>query len=90
MDFGATTDALLHVSRISDEFVSKVEDVVEVGQEMQVRIVKINEEKRQIGVTMQSQESDQKDDQREAGGKRRQRSQRSRGDRVAQMKVLAE
>jgi len=86
VDIGAATDALLHVSRLSDEFVSKVEDIVQVGQDVQVRIVKIDVEKRQVAVSMRSEEADQK----EAGGKRRQRPQRSGGDRAAQMKLLGE
>lgn len=90
VDIGAATDALLHVSRMSDEFVSKVEDIVQVGQEVQVRIVKIDEEKKQVAVSMRSEEADQKGDQRGAGGKRRQRPQRSSGDRAAQMKLLSE
>jgi len=90
VDIGAATDALLHVSRLSDEFVSKVEDIVQVGQDVQVRIVKIDAEKRQVAVSMRSEEADQKEDQRGAGGKRRQRPQRSGGDRAAQMKLLGQ
>lgn len=52
VDVGATTDGLLHVSQLSTEFVSDVSDIVKEGQEVQVRIVKIDSVKGQIGLSM--------------------------------------
>lgn len=70
VDIGASTDALLHVSRLSDEFVSNVEDVVKAGDEVQVRIVSVDEGKGQIAVSMRSEEADKKDAQRREGGRK--------------------
>jgi len=97
VDIGAATDALLHVSRLSVDFVSNVEDVVKAGQEVQVRIVEVNAEKNQVALSMLTVEEEEKakgakgggDD----GGKRKARPQRSQGDRrsqVATMKAVAD
>ena len=56
VDIGASTDGLLHVSQLSAEFVSDVSDVVSEGQEVEVRIVKIDAGKGQIGLSMMSEE----------------------------------
>lgn len=70
IDIGAATDALLHVSRLSDEFVSDVASIVKVGQEVSVRIVSADAEKGQVGVSMRSEEADAKDSKRRQGGSR--------------------
>lgn len=56
IDIGASTDGLLHVSQLSTEFVSDVNDVIKEGQEVEVRIVKIDSGKGQIGLSMISAE----------------------------------
>ena len=91
LDIGAQTDALLHVSRISDDFVSNVEDVVKAGDKITVRIVSVDADKGQIAVTARSEEAEKAASDRSAGGggRRRNRPQRSGGDREAQKKTLA-
>jgi len=88
LNIGATTDALLHVSRMSDDFVSNVEDVVKVGDVVTVRIANIDAEKNQVALTMRSQEAEDaaasKAQEGRGGGARRQRPKRSDGDREAQ------
>lgn len=89
LDIGAQTDALLHVSRLSDEFVSNVEDVVKQGQTVEVRIVSVDAEKGQIAVTMRSEAAEsQAADRQSSGGKRKDRPRRSGGDRGAQLASL--
>jgi len=56
VDIGAATDGLLHVSQLSAEFVSDVNDVVSEGQEVEVRIVKIDSGKGQIGLSLMTEE----------------------------------
>lgn len=90
LDIGAQTDALLHVSRLSDDFVSNVEDVVKAGDVVEVRIVSVDADKGQIAVTMRSEEAEaQAADRSSGGGRRKERPQRSGGDRQAQMAALA-
>jgi predicted RNA-binding protein with RPS1 domain len=89
VDIGAATDALLHVSRLSKEFVSNVEDVIKVGQAVNVRIASVDSEKNQVAISMISEE-DEKSAQaaRSGGGKRKERPQRSGGDRNAQVATM--
>ncbi|MFZ0285117.1 MAG: 30S ribosomal protein S1, partial [Terriglobales bacterium] len=57
IDIGGV-DALLHVSDISRSRVSKPADVLSVGQEVEVKILKIDIEKRRISVGMKQLEPD--------------------------------
>jgi small subunit ribosomal protein S1 len=62
-DYGAFVDiggvdALLHVSDISRSRVTKPADVLSVGQELEVRILKIDSEKRRISVGLKQLEPD--------------------------------
>lgn len=52
IDFGAFTDGLVHVSRLSDSFVKDVGSIVSVGQEVTVRLVEANTETGRISLTM--------------------------------------
>jgi len=57
IDIGGV-DALLHVSDISRSRVSKPADVLSVGQELEVKVLKIDSEKRRISVGMKQLEPD--------------------------------
>jgi small subunit ribosomal protein S1 len=57
VDIGGV-DALLHVSDISRSRVSKPADVLSVGQEIEVKVLKIDSEKRRISVGMKQLEPD--------------------------------
>jgi small subunit ribosomal protein S1 len=62
-DYGAfvdigSVDALLHVSDISRSRINKPSDVLSVGQEVEVKILKIDSEKRRISVGMKQLEPD--------------------------------
>ena len=62
-DFGAFVDiggvdALLHVSDISRSRINKPADVLSVGQEVEVKVLKIDSEKRRISVGMKQLEPD--------------------------------
>lgn len=52
IDFGAFTDGLVHVSRMSDNFVKDVGSFVSVGQEVKVRLIEANAETGRISLTM--------------------------------------
>lgn len=54
IDFGASTDGLVHISRLSDSFVKQVSDVVSIGQEVTVRILEANIETGRISLTMKA------------------------------------
>jgi elongation factor Ts len=52
VDFGAFTDGLVHVSRLSDSYVKDVGSIVSVGQEVKVRLVEANTETGRISLSM--------------------------------------
>ncbi|KAI3714649.1 hypothetical protein L6452_21607 [Arctium lappa] len=56
VDFGAFTDGLVHVSRLSDGYVKDVANVVSVGQEVKVKLVEANLETGRIALTMRESE----------------------------------
>jgi predicted RNA-binding protein with RPS1 domain len=56
IDIGAATDGLLHISQLASGFVADVSDVLKEGQELEVRIVRIDAEKNQVGLSMMSQQ----------------------------------
>eukprot|EP00520_Triparma_pacifica_P009855 CAMPEP_0118643548 /NCGR_PEP_ID=MMETSP0785-20121206/6452_1 /TAXON_ID=91992 /ORGANISM="Bolidomonas pacifica, Strain CCMP 1866" /LENGTH=413 /DNA_ID=CAMNT_0006535223 /DNA_START=34 /DNA_END=1275 /DNA_ORIENTATION=+ len=87
VDIGYQSDGLLHISRIADDFVSNVEDILAVNQEVNVRVISVDTEKKQVALTMRSIEAEEKAEaenaeRREKRGKRAPR--RSGGDRAAQ------
>ncbi len=47
-------DGLIHISQISDERVNKVRDVLNVGDEVEAKVIKIDPEERRIGLSMRS------------------------------------
>lgn len=54
IDLGASTDGLVHISRLSDSFVKQVSDVVSIGQEVTVRVLEANIETGRISLTMKA------------------------------------
>lgn len=54
VDIGAETDGLVHISELSDTRVNRVEDVVQVGQEVKVRVLSVDRARNRISLTMRS------------------------------------
>lgn len=52
VDIGAERPGMVHVSEMSDGYVQAPGDVVQVGDEVEVRIIKLNRKKRQIDLSM--------------------------------------
>jgi ribosomal protein S1 len=52
VDIGVDRDGLIHVSEMSDGFVSKPSDVLSVGAELEVRVVKVDQSKRRIELSL--------------------------------------
>merc|ERR1719387_2751058 len=70
-------DGLVHISAIQEGGVSSVEDVLEAGQEVQVRIVSFDKEKRRIGLSMKPYVEGGDDAEKSGGGgERRERKPR--------------
>jgi uncharacterized protein len=54
VDIGVHQDGLVHISRLSDSFVKDPRTIVSPGDKVQVRVLEVNLEKRQIALTMKS------------------------------------
>lgn len=57
-DFGASSDGLLHISRMSKEYVSDVSSIVSVGDEIEVRLLEINTEKNQVALSLLTEDEE--------------------------------
>ena len=47
-------DGLVHISQISDDRVQKVRDVLQAGQEVEARVIKIDPVERRIGLSIKA------------------------------------
>eukprot|EP00871_Galdieria_phlegrea_P002704 jgi/Galph1/3434/GphlegSOOS_G2073.1 len=56
VDIGASKYGLLHISQMSDRFVSDPNEIVSVGSQVEVRVLKVDEEKDQFSLTMRKGE----------------------------------
>ncbi|KAF9613430.1 hypothetical protein IFM89_008260 [Coptis chinensis] len=52
VDIGAFTEGLIHISNLSDSFVTAAKDIVSIGQEVKVRVVEVSVESGRISLTM--------------------------------------
>ena len=64
VSIGVERDGLLHISEMAEGRIDKPSDVLQEGEEVQVRVVKVNQKKRQIelslrGISEESQEEEQ-------------------------------
>lgn len=76
-DFGASTDGLLHISRMSKEYVGDVNDVVKAGEEVEVRIIEINADKGQVALSLLSEAEEE--EAKASQAQSRERKPRQRG-----------
>ncbi|MCF6265095.1 MAG: RNA-binding transcriptional accessory protein [Desulfuromusa sp.] len=56
VDIGVHQDGLVHISQLADKFIKDPNDVVKVGQPVQVRVLEIDLQRKRIGLTMRSGE----------------------------------
>ena len=52
VDIGAERPGMVHISEMTNSYVKSPEDVVKVGDEVEVRVMKVNRKKRQIDLSM--------------------------------------
>eukprot|EP00741_Cyanophora_paradoxa_P022488 tig00021464_g21714.t1 len=77
VDIGAVKDGLLHISEVSTERIAKIEDALQIGQDVTVRVVAVDLEKSKISLTMLTEEQRQNrpKGERRPRGERGERSQ---------------
>jgi small subunit ribosomal protein S1 len=54
IDIGAERPGMVHVSEMTDGYVQSPEDVVKVGQAVEVRVIKLNRKQRKIDLSMKT------------------------------------
>jgi small subunit ribosomal protein S1 len=52
-------DGLVHISQVSEEHVDKIKDVVQEGQEISARVIKIDRDERRIGLSIKAASYDE-------------------------------
>jgi small subunit ribosomal protein S1 len=72
-------EGLLHISEISDQKVEKPEDQLKVGQELDVKILRVDSEERKIGLSLKRAQWAQEDEQRESARAQRAEKRGLRG-----------
>ena len=58
VELGDNLEGLCHISELSDERVAKPEDAVQIGQEMEFRILRIDAENKKIGLSARAADHD--------------------------------
>jgi len=58
VDIGAQTDGLLHVSQLSGGYVRHPSDALHPGDEVQVRILEVDVQRRRVSLTMKGEEAE--------------------------------
>jgi len=61
VDIDAQTDGLVHISQLKSGFVTRPSEVVQVGDEVQVRILEVDQAKRRISLSMREMGDGNKD-----------------------------
>ena len=59
VELGDNLEGLCHVSELSDDRVNKPEDAVQLGQEMDFKILRIDAENRKIGLSARAASNDE-------------------------------
>lgn len=54
VDIGVHQDGLVHISQLADRFVSDPNEVVKVGQQVQVRVIEVDVQRKRIALSMRS------------------------------------
>ncbi len=57
VDVGVHQDGLVHISHLSDSFVSDPANVVKLGQKISVKVLEVDEQRKRISLSMKSEES---------------------------------
>ena len=59
-------DGLVHISQLSEDHVSKVKDILKVGQEVEARVIKVDKAERRVGLSIKAANYSEEDLKRES------------------------
>ena len=72
-------EGLLHISEISDQKIEKPEEALKVGQELDVKILRVDSDERKIGLSLKRAQWAQEEQVREEQRTERQKAKGLRG-----------
>ena len=81
VDVGVHQDGLVHVSAMSDRYVSDPHEVVKSGQVVKVKVLEVDVDRQRIGLTLRLNDTPQQRGGQQGGGQGRAPGQQARGDR---------
>jgi uncharacterized protein len=55
VDIGVHQDGLIHISQLADRFVKDPAEVVKVGQQVTVRVLEVDQQRRRIALSLREQ-----------------------------------
>ena len=61
VDIGVGQDGLIHISALSDEYVKRVEDVVRVGDVVEVTVLEVDPQRKRISLSMRDSAFEEED-----------------------------
>lgn len=76
VDVGVHQDGLVHVSAMSDKFVSDPHDVVSSGQVVKVKVMEVDVDRQRIGLSLRLQDEPGESTRRNAGGGNRRQAKK--------------
>ena len=68
VDIGVKNDGLVHISQISKDRVEKVKDKLQLNDEIEARVIKIDKDERRIGLSIKALDEDFSEDDIKAAG----------------------
>ena len=54
MELEEGIDGMIHVSKLSEDHVEKVKDIIKVGEEIEARVIKVDKVERRIGLSIKA------------------------------------
>ena len=81
VDVGVHQDGLVHVSAMSDRYVSDPHEVVKSGQVVKVKVLEVDVDRQRIGLTLRLNDTPQQRGGQQGSGQGRAPGQQARGDR---------
>jgi uncharacterized protein len=81
VDVGVHQDGLVHVSAMSDRYVSDPHEVVKSGQVVKVKVLEVDVDRQRIGLTLRLNDTPQQRSGGQASGPGNGPTQKGRGDR---------
>src|SRR5204862_8082907 len=72
-------EGLLHISEISDQKIEKPEDQLKVGQDLEVKILRVDSDERKIGLSLKRAQWAQEEEKREEARSQRAEKRGLRG-----------